>query len=334
MTQDDGRLLIASILGFGGGIYTFAKGFREFRKYRLVADTPETPIRSVPMGLVHIQGRARGEATLLSPITRTPCYVFKVDVEEWHSGSEGGGEWKHLATDIQSVKFDLEDASGKVLVDANHAELDLPSSPIRKVRSHASNVTSGSSAEVHGTAAASGTPATDTELLQYVEQARLRHFTQMVGKGIGLITHGKDSAHAPQRPSFLNMLADPTGAGAAGFQSQMIRAMLARKDPRGEIPRLALEVWKHPQGTPEFESALVRCAQAYTRAMASTKHALDPSAVLMQASPASSVVGHGRPRGGRHRASGRSGDRKGAPGRPGFWTRTPHGSGPAPDLCS
>jgi hypothetical protein len=73
MANDDGRLLLASILGFGGGIYTFLKGFREYRKYRLVADTPKIHVRSIPMGLVKVRGEARAEETLLSPITHTPC---------------------------------------------------------------------------------------------------------------------------------------------------------------------------------------------------------------------------------------------------------------------
>jgi len=282
MAQDDGRLLMAAILGFGGGLYTFAKGFREYRKYRLVADTPSIHIRSIPMGLVQIWGEARGQETLLSPITHTPCYIFKVVVEQWHTESEGGGEWKHLATDIQSVKFDLQDASGNVLVDATNAELDLPCGPVRKVGSHASVVSTSPSANTQGTAGGSRTPATDIELLQYVEQARLRHFTQMVGRGISLVSHAVDPSHAPQRQSFLNMLADPTGAGAEGFRSQMMKAMLARHDPNGEISRLALDVWKHPRGTPEFESALVRVAQAYSRTMPSTKNTPDPSAVLTQ----------------------------------------------------
>ena len=281
MANDDGRLLVACIMGFGGGIYTFVKGFREYRKFRLVADTPEIRIRSVPMGLVQIRGEARAEETLLSPITRTPCYVFKVVIEQWHSDSEGGGEWKHLAADVQNVRFYLQDASGNVLIDPANAELDLPGGPVREVRSHASGASSGPSVLAQG-GAASGTLAADSELLQYVEQARLRHATQMVGRGVGLVSRAVDPVHEPQRKSLLSMLADPTGAGAEGFRNQMMRAMLARQDPGGEIARLALEVWKHPQGTPEFESALVRCAQAYSRTIASTKNAPDASAVLAQ----------------------------------------------------
>lgn len=60
MANNDGQLLLASIIGFGGGIYTFLKGFGEYRKYRLVADTPAIHIRSIPMGLVKVRGEARG----------------------------------------------------------------------------------------------------------------------------------------------------------------------------------------------------------------------------------------------------------------------------------
>jgi len=279
MSNDDGRLLFWSFIGFGGGIYTFLRGFRQYRKYRLVADTPAIRIRSVPMGLVQIRGVACAEETLLSPVTHTPCYLFKVDVEQWHSGSESGGEWKHVATDIQSVKFDLQDDSGNVLVDATNAELDVPAGPVREVRDHASTATAISSSQQQ----ISGSPAQDTELLQYIEQARVRHIGQMVGKGISLVSHAADSSHDQSRNSFLSMLADPGGAGALGFQSQIVRAMLARKDPNGAITRLALEVWKYPQGTPEFDSALVRVAQAYTRTMGLTKQGLDPSTILSQA---------------------------------------------------
>ena len=262
------------------GTYTFLKGFRVFRKYRLVADTPAIRIRSMPMGLAQIRGEARGEETVLSPVTRTPCYIFKVEVEEWHSDSDGGGEWKHVATDIRSVKFDLQDASGNVLVDATDAELDLPPGPIRKVRSYTSGRSSG---QVGGGAAIRGAPATDGDLLQYVEQARMRHVAQMVGRGVSLVSRAAGTPREPQRPSFLSMLADPTGAGAEGFRNQIMKAALARQDPNGEISRLALEVWKHPQGTPEFDSPWCSFAHAYSRTMASAQNTFDPATVVTQA---------------------------------------------------
>ncbi len=283
MSQDDGRLLIGSILGFGGGIYAFLKGFRQYRKYRVVADTPTIRIRSVPMGLVQIRGEARAEETLLSPVTRTPCYLFKVEVEQWHSDSDGGGEWKHVATDIQNVKFDLQDDSGNVLIDPHNAELDLPAGNVREVRSNSSVANKSLSPQPSQSVALHGTPVSEAELLQYIEQARVRHVTQMMGKGISLVSQAVAPLRDQQRKSFLSMLADPSGAGGEGFQTQIMKAMLARRDPSGVTTRLALEVWKHPQGTPEFESALVQLAQAYSRIMASHNQTLDPSTILTQA---------------------------------------------------
>jgi hypothetical protein len=281
MAQDDGRLLVSLILGFGGGLYMFFKGFREFRKYRLVADTPEIRIRSIPMGLVKIRGQALGEETLPSPLTRTPCYLYKVVVEQWHSESDGGGEWKHAATDTGSVKFYLQDSSGNVLVDSTDAELDLPRCARREVGSHSSGASLNPGSQAQGAAAVTATAATDMELLQYVAQAQSRHLTQMVGKGIGFISRG-DPAQSPGRQSFLNFLADPTGAGAEDFRSRMMRSMVARQDPSGEISRLALEVWKYPQGSREFQSALQRVVQAYAHMMASAKHAPDPGGMEAQ----------------------------------------------------
>ncbi|MBZ5563227.1 MAG: hypothetical protein LAP13_12515 [Acidobacteriia bacterium] len=253
------------ILGFFGGLYYFFKGFRTFRKYRVVEDTPETRIRSIPMGLVDIQGQARGQETLLSPITRTACFLYQVNIEEWHTDSKGGGSWKHYATDLQNVKFYLEDASGKVLIDSTSAELDLPEGMKREVRSGLSH-SSPSAGSAAGPAA--GIAASDTDLLQYVSEAKMRHFGQMAGKVVGLVSHAGNSEHAPQRASLMQFLANPTGAGGEGFAGMMMRSMLARHDPNGETSRAALEVWKYPEDSPAFKVSLVHLAQTYARVMA------------------------------------------------------------------
>jgi len=111
-------------VGFGAGLYYFFKGFRIFREYRLLMDTPEVPIRSVAMGLVEIHGKAKIEQPVQSPVTRTPCCFYQVEIERWVKDKQGG-HWSHTATDADGPTFYLEDASGKVLVDAHQAEYDL-----------------------------------------------------------------------------------------------------------------------------------------------------------------------------------------------------------------
>lgn len=111
-------------IGFGAGLYYFYKGFRVFREYRVLMDTPEIPIRSVAMGLVEIHGKATGVDPIPSPVTKTPCYFYTVDIEHWVT-DKNGGHWSHLVTDADGKRFYLSDATGKVLVDAHQAEYDL-----------------------------------------------------------------------------------------------------------------------------------------------------------------------------------------------------------------
>lgn len=111
--------------GFLLGIYCFFRGFRFLRRYRMLADTPRTPIRGAAMGFVEVSGTARGEETVASPVTSTPCYFYKVKLDRWHEGSRGGGNWAGFATDGDGVRFYLEDETGRILVDAQDAELDL-----------------------------------------------------------------------------------------------------------------------------------------------------------------------------------------------------------------
>jgi hypothetical protein len=87
-------------------------------------DTPESPIRGIAMGLVDIHGKATGIPPIPSPITKSPCYFYVVDIEHWVE-TRNGGRWDLVATDADGPRFYLEDATGKVLVDAHHAEYNL-----------------------------------------------------------------------------------------------------------------------------------------------------------------------------------------------------------------
>ncbi|MGA2629235.1 MAG: hypothetical protein ABSG54_03390 [Terriglobia bacterium] len=115
-----------SAIGLMLGLFWFLKGFVIFRKYRVVADTPLVPIRSIAMGLVQIRGKAVGEQPLLSPVTRLPCLLYKVDIERWAGDMRSGsGSWSHYLTDAAWVGFCLEDETGRVPVDPQGAEYDL-----------------------------------------------------------------------------------------------------------------------------------------------------------------------------------------------------------------
>ena len=46
MFSDSSDPDIALVVGFGAGLYWFFKGFRVYREYRVLLDTPEIPIGS------------------------------------------------------------------------------------------------------------------------------------------------------------------------------------------------------------------------------------------------------------------------------------------------
>jgi hypothetical protein len=178
MSSDDASVKIDVWLtiGFGAGLYSFFNGFRTYREYRVLMDTPEIPIRSVAMGLVDIHGKATGAPPIPSPVTQTPCYFYNVDIEHWVT-DKNGGHWSHLVTDADGPKFYVADSTGKVLVDAHSAEFDL----IQTGRVETSgSLGSGSGLTLLGlgkTAPAAGRPR---DLGTYVAEAITRH------KGTGI----------------------------------------------------------------------------------------------------------------------------------------------------
>jgi hypothetical protein len=90
MKEDDpvtdkrwGDLLL--MMGFGSGLYWFFDGFRVYREYRVLADMPESRISSLAMGMVEIHGTTTGDKTLTSPLSHTPCFLYKVEIERWET---------------------------------------------------------------------------------------------------------------------------------------------------------------------------------------------------------------------------------------------------------
>ena len=160
-----------AFVGFGLGLYLFFKGFREYRKYRVLADTPEVPIRSVAMGLVEIHGMASGEHQIFSPVSHTPCFYYKVAIEKWIEDSNRRGSWSHLLTEQGGVCFYLHDETGKVLIDPQGAELDLNQNSRREA---GGGLRRGFALTFEGgkkTDPTLGIGPSDPELLSYVESA-------------------------------------------------------------------------------------------------------------------------------------------------------------------
>jgi hypothetical protein len=195
MSSHGADLEVAALVGFGAGLFWFFKGFRVYREYRVLADTPEIPIRSVAMGLVEIHGQAKGQQTVLSPVTKTPCFFYKVDIERWVR-DKNGGHWSHAASQAEGARFYLEDATGKVLVDAHGAEYDLIQTAKRETGRGVGVSLGRLFGGTRDSSLATGALVSDADLLNYAESVvSTAHNTFSLGGGNILSGLGMGSAH-------------------------------------------------------------------------------------------------------------------------------------------
>jgi hypothetical protein len=121
----DPRWPVGLVVGTCMGVWLFLKGFRTWRQLRLIADTPTSKVRSLALGRVELRGRAAGKGDLSAPLTGASCvyYRFRVEEEVYRNRRR---DWRTLMTgSSEAWPFYLEDETGRVLVDATQAELEI-----------------------------------------------------------------------------------------------------------------------------------------------------------------------------------------------------------------
>jgi hypothetical protein len=255
---------LALALGACGGVYFFFKGFRIYRELRVVEDTPEIPIRSIPMGFVRVHGKATGEQRVTSPITGTPCFFYKVEIEKWEV-NKNSGKWSHYRTDTDGVRFYLADGTGKALVDARSAELDLLKTGVREIG--ARRLGSGPSGSARGI----GGGATEEDLRRYVSLVGVKSIGSFVGRGLAALGPLADPDTERKREAAVEMFGQ--GFSSPEFIQKAIalqRPLIERKleamgpqaDPaREQGRREMIEAFNHPVGSAEFVEHLRRAAE-------------------------------------------------------------------------
>jgi len=128
-TASPARLIIYSAVGFLVGLFLFYAGFMWLKRKRLIEDIPTSKIRSIAMGLVEINGKAHPakKEIMKSPLTGKECVYYRYMVEKYvQSGKHG--HWSTVKTGNSTEPFFVQDETGKVMVDPQHAEVHVPMS--------------------------------------------------------------------------------------------------------------------------------------------------------------------------------------------------------------
>ena len=102
------------------GIYLFFRGFSLLKRKRLVFDTPCSTVRAAALGPVEISGQATGPYTLVSPLSRSDCYYYRVVMSLLR------GNRKQRRTIEECAPFFVDDGTGVMLVDPHGAEIQIP----------------------------------------------------------------------------------------------------------------------------------------------------------------------------------------------------------------
>jgi hypothetical protein len=101
-------------------LISFAFWVLNFRRTRVVADTPTSRIASAPQGYVELYGTGLpfGNQALRAPLTGRDCLWYRYLIEE-----KRGREWATIDRGLSSDSFVLDDGSGVAVIDPERAEV-------------------------------------------------------------------------------------------------------------------------------------------------------------------------------------------------------------------
>lgn len=131
--DDEIVILVVLLLAFFGGIYLVYDGFTTWQLARLIQDTPTAKVRSMAVGRTELEGVVREhDGAIGVPYTDEECVHIDWDAErrERHVDDDGDVQytWETVASGTETLWFDLEDETGRVLV---RGDVDAPEFDIR-----------------------------------------------------------------------------------------------------------------------------------------------------------------------------------------------------------
>ena len=224
-------------LGFVFGAVSFFRGFRVYREYKLIEDTPHIRIAGAPMGLVRVRGVAQPTDTILSPVSRTPCCFYRVVIKQWREGGKNAG-FEQLRTDADGRRFHVADDSGKILVDLHGAEFDLVQTAMR-ILDGTSDSPSATMAQldavIAGRLPGAYVPPSEHELRDYVSYSGIKGVTRWIGDKLD--THSLDEPVKEQtRQAFLTLLREmsPPDSNSPAIPLDTMRKMFQARAASGD----------------------------------------------------------------------------------------------------
>lgn len=115
------RFTVMAAMAAMSGPVLFARGFRNFRKRQLIANTPTAKVRSMAMGLVELNGTVEPRSLVTAPFSGRACVYWQIEVAlrgKYNS-------WTTVHRNASGSPFFLRDETGLALVYPRGAECRL-----------------------------------------------------------------------------------------------------------------------------------------------------------------------------------------------------------------
>jgi hypothetical protein len=113
------EFVLPAVVGVLVGIGLIVLAVVQYRRYRLIANTPTKAIRSLSVGRTEIQGTARVLDDVLSqPFEDGRCLYRSWEIESYTSSGSDSKSWSRVAHGKEAVPFLVEDGTGSVRVTA------------------------------------------------------------------------------------------------------------------------------------------------------------------------------------------------------------------------
>lgn len=104
------------------------RAYRNLHHARIIEDTPTCKARSAHQGYVELEGvgRLMEGPPIIAPLSGLPCCWYRFKIEEQITTYERGRartQWNTLHAGVSGEVFWLEDDTGRVAIDPDHAEV-------------------------------------------------------------------------------------------------------------------------------------------------------------------------------------------------------------------
>ena len=102
------------------GVISLFAWSANFRRSRVVSDTPTSRVASAPQGYVELYGKAKLHPgrVMVSPASQRPCVWYRYLVEQ-----KVGDKWQRVDGGMSTETFLLDDGTGQVVIDPDCAEI-------------------------------------------------------------------------------------------------------------------------------------------------------------------------------------------------------------------